>query len=295
MSSDSEDELLMPGGQWATDQNESGGEEEETLALNQAETASKNWDYVKKNKKDKKTPKRDIHDVATNEQSKTVTAPKSFSLHLTKVPFDATQSTIRCAFIEKNCRITSVRLVYDTDQKSRERKFRGVAFVDLEDEASYNIGLKQHNTAFLGGKRRVNVRPTKTRNELSEIVKKTEERVAALIARSKEKKRAREEEEGEKDSSDGGAAKPKKRKHNKNKKKGTSTGEGKSEETKTGHDNSKNQSKKHESSPRKSDEETKTKRRKSKDSEEKKSDGSPKLTKKQRAQKAAIIRTKKKR
>lgn len=292
MSSDSEDELLMAAGQWATDQNEN-GEEEETLADNDKAETTSNWDYVKKNKKDKKAPKRDVH-AQTNTNSKTATAPKSFSLHLTKVPFDATQSTIRCAFIEKNCRIASVRLVYDTDQKSRERKFRGVAFVDLEDEASYSIGLKQHNTAFLGGKRRVNVRPTKTRNELSEIVKKTEERVAALIARSKEKKRSREEEEGEKDG-DGGAAKQKKRKHNKNTKKGTSTGEGKSDQTKSNHDNSKNQSKIRDSSPRKSDEAAKPKRRKSKDKNDNKSDESPKLTEKQRAQKAAIIRSKKKR
>jgi hypothetical protein len=110
-----------------------------------------------------------------------------YSLHLKNVPYDASQGDIRFAFAEKGCNVTSVRLVYDRDQSTGERNFRGVVFIDFADEKSYNLGLKEfHNKSFLGKGRRISVRPTRTKSELSDIVRRTEEKVAILIARSKE-------------------------------------------------------------------------------------------------------------
>lgn len=110
-----------------------------------------------------------------------------YSLHLKNVPYDASQGDVRFAFAEKGCNVTSVRLVYDRDQSTGERSFRGVVFIDFADEKSYNLGLKEfHNKSFLGKGRRISVRPTRTKSELSDIVRRTEEKVATLIARSKE-------------------------------------------------------------------------------------------------------------
>ena len=304
MSSDSEDDhdLLMAAGEWAADEPNS-DDEGETSAVPAPEETASNWDYVKKNKKDKKkSVKPEQPKVEATPQS--TTDRKNFSLHLTKVPFDATQTTIRYAFTEKNCNVTSVRLVYDTDPKTRERTFRGVAFVDFADETSFNAGLKLHNTAFLGGKRKVNVRPTKTRSELSEIVKKTEERVAMLIARSKEKKRAREEERGAKDEGGDVSAKKKQKRDKKNKKKDKSADGKKSNElhraksAKDGDGNTKKSPNKIAPEKKAADSGKKAKRGKSKSPKKesgnnKSDDASTKLTKKQRAQKAAIIRSKK--
>ena len=110
-----------------------------------------------------------------------------YSLHLKNVPYDASQGDVRFAFAEKGCNVTSVRLVYDRDQSTGERNFRGVVFIDFADEKSYDLGLKEfHNKSFLGKGRRISVRPTRTKSELSDIVRRTEEKVATLIARSKE-------------------------------------------------------------------------------------------------------------
>ena len=295
VSSDSEDDqdLLMAAGQWAQNENEMDDEAETPAAP--ADTSS-NWDYVKNNKRDKKAS---VRVIAKAESKAPPTAvPKNYSLHLTKVPFDATQTSIRYAFIEKNCTVTSVRLVYDTNQKTRERTFRGVAFVDLADESSFRLGLKLHNTAFLGSKRKVNVRPTRTRNELSEIVKKTEERVAMLIARSKEKKRARDEE-GDKDGEGDVDEKKKRRKNNKKKRVKSNKIDKKddpsiSDSTHTNADSVRTT--KIIYKDKQPNKKSRTKASKSNTgTEDDKSNGvSNKLTKKQRAQKAAIIRSKKK-
>ncbi|KAL7544238.1 hypothetical protein ACHAWF_007620, partial [Thalassiosira exigua] len=144
---------------------------------------------------------------------------QKFSLHLTKVPYEATQTEIRFAFGEFGCHVTSVRLVYDRDQKSGEKHFRGVAFVDLADEKSFERGLELHNTTFLGN-RKVNVRPTRTKSELSEIVRRTEEKVANLIARSKEKAQKKEIDQDAQHSEDAkDEGKSKKSKKNKKRKK----------------------------------------------------------------------------
>jgi hypothetical protein len=140
----------------------------------------------------KKRKTNEIGDAAAKNIASDVTNRSSlsqsiYSLHLKNVPYDASQGDVRFAFGEKGCNVTSVRLVYDRDQSTGERNFRGVVFIDFADEKSYNLGLKEfHNKSFLGKGRRISVRPTRTKSELSDIVRRTEEKVATLIARSKE-------------------------------------------------------------------------------------------------------------
>ncbi|KAL3786102.1 hypothetical protein HJC23_003219 [Cyclotella cryptica] len=278
VDSDEDDDLLLAAGQWASGQQS----DEDDLIAGQPEKAFERSDGMKKKRKKKvPTESSDEQNAQHNVQTKEgppETETKTFSLHLTKVPYDESQSSIRYAFSEKGCHVTSVRLVYDTDHQTGERNFRGVAFVDLADEASFQLGLKLHNTTFLGTNRKVNVRPTKTRSELSEIVRKTEERVASLIARSKlaaseSKKRLREGD------GDGNVdTKKKKRKHN-NKRSDEKTQTKKADSEKR--DSEGGGTKKHK---RKSKKPGSAKESKSEET------SSIKLTKKQRAKKAAVIR-----
>lgn len=195
-----DDELLMAAArQWAASANDSG--EDDSSPKKNEEKKSKQSKNSKKKKKEKKSKRDKTKEGSETSVAKVVeqapenteqnTTRQVYSLHLTKVPYEATQTDIRCAFGEKGCYVTSVRLVYDHDSSSGERNFRGVAFVDLADEASFQKGLELHGTKFLGSRHKINVRQTKTKGELSEIVRKTQEKVAVLIARSKEK--AREE------------------------------------------------------------------------------------------------------
>ncbi|KAL7518980.1 hypothetical protein ACHAWX_003784 [Stephanocyclus meneghinianus] len=212
--SEEDEDLLMAAGQWASGQQSDDGE---TIAGQSEQVSERNKSTKKKKKGKVSSASSQLVNTQPNVETKegrSDTAATKFSLHLTKVPYDESQSSIRYAFSEQGCQVTSVRLVYDRDPTTGERNFRGVAFVDLANEASFQHGLKLHNTAFLGTNRKVNVRPTKTRSELSEIVRRTEERVASLIAKSK-----LAESESKKRLREGGAAsnvdvKKKKRKHN---------------------------------------------------------------------------------
>mmetsp|Transcript_14696 Transcript_14696/g.30888 ORF Transcript_14696/g.30888 Transcript_14696/m.30888 type:complete len:411 (-) Transcript_14696:83-1315(-) len=217
-SDDEEDDafLMEAAEQWATQtHNDVGDEVDNKESKNDRDNASdgsvtEGKEKKKKSKKSRKEKKitKIVDGVKTKkneEQSATTPAttpslqlatPQKFSLHLTKIPYTATQSTIRFAFLQKGCHVTSIRLVYDTNQSTGEKHFRGVAFVDLADEISFQKGLEFHQTAFLGGGRKVNVRVTKSKGELSEIVKRTEQKVADLIARSKEKKEKEKSDHG---------------------------------------------------------------------------------------------------
>ena len=166
MSDDSDDEgVLAAASAWAA-RNDDGGESDSGGAPIEAQSRG---GYVK----DRRYPTVPQHHHHHQQQK--------YSLHVTKIPFDCTQADIRIAFGQKGCNIKSIRLVYDRDQKTGERTFRGVAFLDLADRKSFELGLEFHNKSFLGGKMRVQVRPTRTKGELSEIVKKTEEKVSQCI------------------------------------------------------------------------------------------------------------------
>ncbi|KAL9181381.1 hypothetical protein ACHAXT_010186 [Thalassiosira profunda] len=303
-----DDDLLLAASAWASAQGESSGDDgsgSETPAQKpKIREPDGNWNSVKSAAKEHhKTAASSAGDQAAAKKPQHAgPPPQNYSLHLTKVPYEATQTDIRCAFGERGCHLTSVRLVYDRDQKTGERHFRGVAFVDFADERSYQKGLELDRTKFLGKGRRVNVRPTRTKRELSEIVKRTEEKVANLIARSKEKAQSKKRERDDDDGDGGGAAdaqedskrgknerkkKKRKRSDERSKKKSADVASsGKhvaSAKQPKGNDAKKSPGK--ESKPH-----SKSKgehRAKPKANE----DGSPmKLTKKQRAKKAAVIR-----
>ena len=116
-------------------------------------------------------------------------AANVLSLHVTQLSFDATEMDVRHHFVSHGCAVTSVRLVYDHGPK--KKSFRGVAFVDVLDKKSQEIALqKLHHSTLLG--RRINVRPTRSKQELGSIVERTMELVARKI--KLEKDRVREEE-----------------------------------------------------------------------------------------------------
>jgi len=125
-----------------------------------------------------------------------------FSLHVTNLPYNSAKEDIMQAFLERGCKITSTRLVYNyhTSRRENEKKktkpansngFTGVAFVDVADEKSYKLGLDMDKTMWgqdsndneknfgRGWKRRrINVRPTKTKEELAQIIAQTRLKVA---------------------------------------------------------------------------------------------------------------------
>ncbi|KAL7525178.1 hypothetical protein ACHAXR_000893, partial [Thalassiosira sp. AJA248-18] len=193
---DEDDELLMAASAWASTQNEDSQEVNDSAvpASPKKSKSTKNKGSANLTTEQVKSGSSSKYNTNSKPLHNTIPQQK-FSLHLTKVPYDASQGDIRFAFGEKGCHVTSVRLVYDRDQKTGEKHFRGVAFVDLADEKSFKRGLEFNHRAFLGKGRKVNVRPTRTKSELSEIVRRTEEKVANLIARSKESnKRERDDD-----------------------------------------------------------------------------------------------------
>jgi hypothetical protein len=116
-----------------------------------------------------------------------------YSLHITKLPTDADKSTILAFFSKQGCTVESVRLVYDqTSSKNwNHRVFKGVAFLDLANEKSYKKALGLHRTWFTvtgdhvstnksTNRARINIRPTRTKEELAVIAQKTKERVEQL-------------------------------------------------------------------------------------------------------------------
>eukprot|EP00984_Skeletonema_dohrnii_P022461 scaffold11577_cov86-Skeletonema_dohrnii-CCMP3373.AAC.3 len=297
---DDEEELLMAAaGQWAASAADDSGEDDSS-----AKKKSKKSKKSKKEKKEKK-PKRDkpkegsdastakIEQAPVNTEQNTTR--QVFSLHLTKVPYEATQTDIRCAFSEKGCYVTSVRLVYDR-KANGERNFRGVAFVDLGDEASFQKGLALHGTKFLGNKYNVNVRPTKSKGELTEIVRKTQEKVAMLIARSKEKEREERASNPEAYEAKKEAKKDKKDKKKRKRGGNSEPNDGDTPHTKKSKIERKGHSPKQKSnntvvSNKESNKSTPKKEGepKKKHSKSKSKKADVKLTKKQRAKKAAVI------
>uniref|UniRef100_A0A6U9XJG5 RRM domain-containing protein n=1 Tax=Pseudo-nitzschia australis TaxID=44445 RepID=A0A6U9XJG5_9STRA len=105
---------------------------------------------------------------------------QNYSLHITQLPYDSTEFDLRKLFADHGCSVTSIRLVYDHDTEGRKTVFRGVAFVDLLDSQSYDTALKLHHKTKIRG-RRLNVRPCRSKEELAEIVARTQELVQEKI------------------------------------------------------------------------------------------------------------------
>ena len=129
-----------------------------------------------------------------NRSNKTTTTRKTFSLHITQLHFDATEWDVRRHFVEDGgCILTSVRLVYDRGLTPGSKQFRGVAFIDCADEASYQAALRLHHSQMLN--RCINVRPTLSKQQLVQVVQGTQEKVRQKIRLLMEKKENREKEE----------------------------------------------------------------------------------------------------
>jgi RNA recognition motif-containing protein len=110
----------------------------------------------------------------------------TYSLHVTQLSFDVKEYDIRTLFETNGCVVTSVRKVYD--RSGNAKTFRGVAFVDVSGKASYEKALSLDRRVLHG--RRINVRPTKTKEELADIVERTKNLVAEKIRLEREKQDA---------------------------------------------------------------------------------------------------------
>jgi len=95
----------------------------------------------------------------------------ALSLYLNQLPFDATKPKILRFFKEHGCDAVECRMVL-----GKGGLFKGVAFIEAKDRGAYNKGLALHRQLF--GARRINVRPTKTPEELGQIVRKREQTLA---------------------------------------------------------------------------------------------------------------------
>ena len=165
----------------AEQQEHESNEDEEALLA-----AAANWAEVVE--EDKTTAKPATESESSKNKSRpalpinstTDTQQQTYSLHVTQLSYDATDYDIRDLFLTKGCLVTSVRLVYtDRDPTTLIRKFKGVAFVDVADQASYDLASQLHRTYHLG--RRINVRPTLSRDELTRIAEATKEKVNTII------------------------------------------------------------------------------------------------------------------
>lgn len=98
----------------------------------------------------------------------------TYSVHLTQLPYEAKVREVRSVFEKQKCVITSLRFCYGQRdaRNGGERPFKGVAFCDFADKASLDRALELDKTIFPGYSRRMNVRPTKTKEELAAIVEK---------------------------------------------------------------------------------------------------------------------------
>ena len=158
-SDDEDAELLAAARVWADDATEQNVEEQHQI--------EKTFNFD-----EKQTPK----------ESTVEDTDKVYSLHLTQLSYEANEFEIRTIFSEAGCLIQSIRLVYDGI--GAERTFRGVAFLDVCDDKSFQKALSLNRRMLLG--RKMNVRPTKTKDELTDIVARTKEIVAAKIQRQKD-------------------------------------------------------------------------------------------------------------
>lgn len=122
----------------------------------------------------------------TRTHSQTEEKKTTYSMHVTQLSYEASDFDVRDFFVSRGCLVTSVRLV--RDKKSGE--FQGVAFVDVQDKKSYEIGLKCHRATHLG--RRINVRAVLSKEDLGRIAEATKEKVSQIISQANDTKETKE-------------------------------------------------------------------------------------------------------
>ncbi|GFH53770.1 hypothetical protein CTEN210_10246 [Chaetoceros tenuissimus] len=199
-----------------------------------------------------------------------------YSLHITNLPYHVQKHDIEEAFKNKGCDIISTRLVYNyhvsrrtykderrgDKQVTNENGFTGVAFIDVRDEKSYKLALSMDKTV-LGdddneekGKGR-----GWRRRKMNVRPTKTQKELADIVKNTKQKVQEQKEE------------------YNKMKSEGVKKNESDKNETPK--------------KKRKVDEDGEGMNSSVKKKRRSKKDGDKKLTKKERARKAAILRQKK--
>ncbi|KAG7366239.1 RNA recognition motif containing protein [Nitzschia inconspicua] len=163
---DDDDDLLAAAAMWAGDSST------ESVGSKQAREKSS-----RAKKANSPTSKETEQSTSTHDDEP---LSESLSLHITQLPFDLIEMDLRKFFAEQGCSVTSIRLVYDRDVRGNKTVFRGVAFVDMLDEASYDRALKLNHKASIRG-RKLNIRPTRSKQELASIVSRTKELVQERI------------------------------------------------------------------------------------------------------------------
>jgi RNA recognition motif-containing protein len=122
--------------------------------------------------------------------------PIIYSLHVTQIDYQATEWDIRNHFVTAGCIVQDVRLVYDHSvqpKQSQQRTFRGVAFVDVADEQSYQHALQTlHKSKLLN--RSINVRPVQTKQTLAAIVQRTHQKVTEIIHKNKQQAKQQQQQ-----------------------------------------------------------------------------------------------------
>jgi RNA recognition motif-containing protein len=150
--------------------------------------------------------------------STTTTPPASLSLHVTQLAYELTEWELREFFMTKTgIQLKSVRLVYDQGLDGRP-VFRGVAFVDCHTVTDYEAILRLHQVRCRG--RRINVRPTKSKQELAQIVEQRDVLVQQKLLTMQQRRDGELEEGDSRKSStarDRSKKKPNKRKRDKDK------------------------------------------------------------------------------
>ena len=91
---------------------------------------------------------------------------------MSQLPYSVNKDHIRAFFEKVGCVIKSCRVVL------KSGKFTGVAFLDVMDKKSVELGVTLHRSLFRD--RKINVRPTVTQGELSQIAAERERHVANL-------------------------------------------------------------------------------------------------------------------
>ena len=113
--------------------------------------------------------------------------PNTHSIYIAQLPFDVTEWEIRQFFDQHSnntCTLTDVRLVRD------QGVCRGVAFAECATDQDYQTALSlHHHKQFRLRGRRLQIRPTKTKAELADIVSQREALVQAKVAELLQRKR----------------------------------------------------------------------------------------------------------
>jgi RNA recognition motif-containing protein len=162
-----EEELQAMAASWA-EQRQSDVDSEDDEESNPKKRSQKEVDSRLSTKQRKERSSSDLLTTATTTAASSTNVPASLSLHVTQLAYELTEWELREFFMTKTgIQLKSVRLVYDQGLDGRP-VFRGVAFVDCHTATDYEAILRLHQVRCRG--RRINVRPTKSKQELAQIV-----------------------------------------------------------------------------------------------------------------------------